>query len=76
MPVVEAVGLAAPNRSGMSVRIEAAMKAALEKAQAEKVTDPRILKKRMLAARAEEQRKMGIPMDAVPNDEAPVKDRK
>jgi len=67
MAVVEVVGLSANNRAGHSVRIEAAMKKALDAELANGETRPNILKKRMMAARAEEQRKMGLPADAVPD---------
>lgn len=65
MAIVEAVGLSANNRAGHAVRIEVAMKAALDAELAKGETRPFILKKRMLAARAEEQRKMGMPVEAV-----------
>lgn len=50
MPVVESVGLAAPIRSGMAVRIEAEMMAALKKEQAKGVTDPKVLRAAVLDA--------------------------
>lgn len=59
MPVVEAVGLAVPNRTGRAVKIEAAMKAALEKALKEGERRPHILRKRILEARAEEKLRQG-----------------
>lgn len=67
MPVVEAVGLSANNRAGYAVRIEAAMKAALDAELAKGEVRPHLLKKRMMAARAEEQRKMGLPVDEIPD---------
>ena len=63
MAIVEAVGLSANNRAGHAVRIEAAMKAALDAELATGDTRPHILKKRMLAARNEERRRMGMPAD-------------
>lgn len=64
MAVVEAVGLSANNRAGHAVRIEAAMKRALDEALAGGEKRPHILKKRILAGRAEEQRKLGLPQQA------------
>lgn len=63
MAVVEVVGLSANNRAGHAVRIEAAMKRALDEALAGGERRPHILKKRMLAARNEERRRMGMPAD-------------
>ncbi len=45
------IGIAAPNRTGRVVRIEAAMKAALDKALSEGVSNPVQLKRRILEAR-------------------------
>lgn len=54
MPVVEAVGIAVA-REGLSTErhaeIESAMLKAVQKAQAEGVTDPEEIKRRMLTAR-------------------------
>lgn len=58
MPVVTAVGLAAPVRSGHAARIEAAMRRALEEAQGEGVTNPSVLKARMEAARRQAKREL------------------
>lgn len=66
MPVVEAVGLAAPNRSGQAARIERVMLDALRKAQAEGEKRPHVLRKRMLAARDEAKRQMGRHDPAAP----------
>lgn len=65
MPVVEAVGLAVSNRSGISVRLEAAMKAALDAALKSGEQRPHVLKKRMLAAREDAKKRMGLPHEAV-----------
>lgn len=73
MAIVEVVGLSANNRAGYAVRIEAAMKKALDEELAKGETRPHILKKRMMAARADEQRKMGLPVKAVPDFEARAK---
>lgn len=67
MPVVEVVGLSVSNRSGVSVRLEAAMKRALDAEIAKGERRPHILKKRIMAARAEEQQRMGLPVE--PSDE-------
>lgn len=58
MPVVTAVGLAAPKRTAHAAKIEAAMLAALKKAQADGETNPRLLKAAMLAARARIKRQL------------------
>jgi hypothetical protein len=50
MPVVAAVGLALPSRSGQSVRISAAVQKELRDALQEGVTNPNVLKARMRVA--------------------------
>lgn len=70
MAVVEVVGLSTNNRAGHAVRIEAAMKKALDAELAKGETRPNILKKRMIAARAEEKRRMGMELDSAELAEA------
>lgn len=55
MPVVQAVGIAVgrhgEEKSDLAVKIEKAMRAACEKAQAEGITDPDVIRNLMLDAR-------------------------
>lgn len=59
MPTVTGVGLAAPKRSGTSVRVEAEMRRALEQAQALGITDPDELKRRIRAAHRRAKEELG-----------------
>jgi len=61
--IVEATGASssslAPGRKGLSKLIETAMTEAIKKAQAEGITDPNVIKERMLQARQEVKDSIG-----------------
>lgn len=58
MPIIAAVGVATPNRTGHAVRIERAVLKALHDAQEEGVTLPAELRQRMRQARLRAEREL------------------